>query len=78
MIYQLRSKQIPPRFITEGLADVPDEEYRNIMRSVAQTKWESYSAGEDVSKRRSKLSTFLASRGYESPEIQAMVSQFGE
>ena len=78
VVYQLRSKQIPPRFITEGLADVPDEEYREIMRSVAQSKWDSYSGGEDVSKRRSKLSTFLASRGYESPEIQALVREFGQ
>ena len=54
------------------------EEYRDIMRSVAQAKWESYSGGEDVSKRRSKLSTFLASRGYESPEIQALVREFGQ
>ena len=77
VVYQLRSKQIPPRFITEGLADVSDEEYREIMHSVAQAKWDTYDVNEDLTKRRSKLSTFLASRGYESPEIQALVNEFG-
>ena len=60
VVYQLRSKQVPPKFITEALAEIPDEEYRN-------------SATEPTPKRRSKLVTFLASRGFESPEIQAML-----
>jgi regulatory protein len=75
VIYQLRSKQVPPKFITEALADVPDEEYRNIMLDVAQTKCDTYSPSDPAAKRRSKLVTFLASRGFESPEIQAMLSE---
>ncbi len=75
VIYQLRSKQVPPKFITEALADVPDEEYRNIMLDVAQTKWDTYSPSDPAAKRRSKLVTFLASRGFESPEIQSMLAE---
>ena len=75
VIYQLRSKQLPPKFITEALAEITDEEYRNILLDVANTKWASYSASEATAKRRSKLATFLASRGYESPEIQAMIAE---
>ena len=66
---------MPPKFITEALADVPDEEYSNIMLDVAQTKWNTYSPSDPAAKRRSKLVTFLASRGFESPEIQAMLSE---
>jgi len=74
VIYQLRSKQVPPKFITEALAEIPDEEYRNILLDVARTKWETYAPTEPTAKRRAKLVTFLASRGYESPEIQAMIA----
>ncbi len=76
VVYQLRSKQIPPKFITEALNDIPDEEYRDIMRSVADTKWTTYDESEDLSKRKAKLNTFLASRGYESPEIQALLAEY--
>ena len=55
--------------------DVSSEEYRNILLDVAETKWTSYTPTEPIAKRRSKLATFLASRGYESPEIQAMLSE---
>ena len=75
VIYQLRSKQVPPKFITEALAEITDDEYRNILLDVANTKWISYSPTEPAAKRRSKLATFLASRGYESPEIQAMIAE---
>ena len=75
VIYQLRSKQVPPKFITEALAEIPDEEYRNILIDVAKTKWDTYPGTETYSKWRSKLITFLASRGYESPEIQAMIAE---
>ncbi len=77
VVYQLRSKQIPPKFITEALNEISDEEYRNIMRSVAEMKWVTYDEGEDLSKRKAKLNTFLASRGYESPEIQALLLEYG-
>lgn len=74
VVYQLRSKQVPPKFITEALAEIPDEEYRNILLDVANMKWNSYDTSETTTKRRSKLVTFLASRGFESPEIQAMLA----
>ena len=75
VIYQLRTKQIPPKFITEAIAEVSDEEYHSIMLEVAETKWSSYDAAEEGSKRRSKLVTFLASRGYESTEIQNLLHE---
>lgn len=75
VIYQLRSKQVPPKFITEALAEIPEEEYRNILLDVAKTKWDTYPATESNAKRRSKLVTFLASRGYESPVIQSMIEE---
>jgi regulatory protein len=75
VIYQLRSKQVPPKFITEALGEIPDDEYRNILRDVANTKWQTYDPNETKAKRRSKLVTFLASRGYESPEIQTMLAE---
>jgi SOS response regulatory protein OraA/RecX len=75
VIYQLRSKQVPPKFITEALGEIPDDEYRNILLDVANTKWQTYDPNETKAKRRSKLVTFLASRGYESPEIQTMLAE---
>ena len=78
VIYQLRSKQIPPKFITDALLDIPDEEYRGILRSVADEKWATYDPKETLTRKRSKLSTFLASRGFESPEIQNLLLSYTE
>ena len=78
VIYQLRSKQVPPKFITEALQEIPDEEYRGIMRQVADEKWATYNADEPLGKRRAKLSTFLASRGFEAPEIQTILHAYAE
>lgn len=75
VVYQLRSKQVPPKFITEALAEITDEEYRGILLGVAQTKWDTYNPADTNAKKRSKLVTFLASRGYESPEIQSMLNE---
>lgn len=78
VIYQLRSKQIPPKFITEGMTAVGEEEYRAILQSVAEQKWSTYNAGEDLARKKAKLNTFLSSRGYEMQEIQGVLQQFGE
>ena len=75
VVYQLRSKQVPPKFITEALADVTDEEYRGILLDVATTKWKTYDETDTMAKRRSRLITFLASRGYENPEVQQMLNE---
>lgn len=78
VIYQLRSKQIPPKFITEGMTAVGEEEYRAILQGVAEQKWSTYNAGEDLARKKAKLNTFLSSRGYEMQEIQGVLQQFGE
>lgn len=76
VIYQLRSKQIPPKFITDALLEIPDEEYRDIMRHVADEKWSTYDVADPLAKRKSKLTTFLASRGFEAPEIQNLLTLY--
>ena len=78
VIYQLRSKQIPPKFITDALLEIPDDEYRDIMRHVADEKWATYSHSDPLTKRKSKLNTFLASRGFEAPEIQKLLQVYSE
>ncbi len=77
VIYQLRAKQVPPKYITEALTDVTDEEYRSILRTVADDKWATYDPDEPLVKRKAKLSTFLASRGYESEVILELLPQMG-
>lgn len=78
VIYQLRSKQIPPKMITEALGEIPIEEYRAILHQVADEKWSSYSPADTLSKRKSKLNTFLASRGFESEEVAIQLASITE
>lgn len=73
VVYQLRTKQVPPKYITEALSEIPEDEYRRILLDVANTKWKTYDDSEPNAKRRSKLITFLASRGYEAAEIQIVI-----
>ena len=78
VVYQLRSKQIPPKFITDALLEIPDDEYRGILRHVADEKWSTYDPAEPIAKRKSKLTTFLSSRGFEAPEIQTLLKVYDE
>ncbi|MBQ0015717.1 MAG: regulatory protein RecX [Bacteroidales bacterium] len=62
--YQLRINGIDSAVAREVVQEVmTDEEYVEIMRRVADTKWASLRV--DVATRRVKVISFLVSRGYE-------------
>lgn len=66
--YQLRTKRISNELIAEGLGVISDEQYQEILLSVAQSKWKTYSPGDVRNKER--LMAFLVSRGYEMEFVQ--------
>lgn len=62
--YQLRSKGIERDVIAEAMANVDDDEYEAILRGVAERKLESLKGTPFAV--RTKLMSFLMSRGFES------------
>ena len=63
--YQLKHKQIPERIITESLEQINDQEYKEILQDLLQSKLRSLK-DEDKYQLKTKLYRFAQSRGFES------------
>lgn len=63
--YHLKQKQIPEKIIQEAMEQIPEEEYRQILLELIQSKQKSLK-DEDKYQLKSKLYRFAQSRGYES------------
>lgn len=61
----LQQKQVPELFILEGLSEIDQDEYINILRDVISKKSKELKE-KDFSRKMKKLSTFATSRGFES------------
>ena len=68
----LRLLHVDKEVRTNALQQLPDEEYLEILRSVAQSKLSSIKARNDY-ERRGKLIRFLLSRGFEMDLIRDIV-----
>lgn len=66
--YQLYAKHISKSLVAEGLDLVPDDQYQEILFSLASHKLSSLPAGDP--RNRERLTAFLLSRGYEMEFIQ--------
>lgn len=68
---ELRNKGVEPDLILEVLADLPEDDYTERLREIAEKKWESLrKKDEDLRKSREKLRGFLMRKGYTWDEIE--------
>ena len=65
----LRQKGLPDRDIRQALDELPEDEYRSILRSTLQQKLRSLPEGEDDFTCRGKLLRFATGRGFTMDEI---------
>ena len=70
MAYHLRSKQLPKPVIESAIQSIDEVLYSSVLRDLAENKWELLKGEEDLFKRKGKLVSFLASKGFEMEEIQ--------
>lgn len=68
VLYQLRSKHISKEAIEEGMAQVDDATYSQILADESSKKFHEL-GGEMTVEVRRKMLSFLSSRGYSSAEI---------
>lgn len=61
----LQQKRVPELFILEGLGEIDQDEYINILRDLISKKSKELKV-TDFSKKMKKLATFAISRGFES------------
>jgi regulatory protein len=74
--YMLRNKRIDNRIIANALQEIDSTQYTETLRSLAESKMRTLHDSDPV-KLRSKLSSFLASHGFEMSEIQTVVQNIG-
>lgn len=69
----LRLKGLSDGDIRQALDELPEDEYRSILRNILQQKLRSLSADEDDYTRRGKLIRFATGRGFTMDEILDML-----
>ncbi|MCR5424407.1 MAG: RecX family transcriptional regulator [Bacteroidales bacterium] len=73
MAYHLRAKQLPKPVIETAIEGLDEVLYSSVLRELAEGKWEQLKGEENPMKRKGKLVTFLASKGFEMDEIQETI-----
>ncbi len=73
----LRQKHIPGDVIAKGIKVIDEEQYREVLKGVAETKWATYT-DDDEEKNMNRLTAFLLSRGYEIEIIKEITKDFIE
>ena len=73
--YMLRGKRIDNKIIATALQEIDKEQYRETLKSLAESKLETL-VESDPYKRKAKLISFLASHGFETNEIQEAIADF--
>lgn len=77
MSYQLRLKRIDSNVIEEALNNIDPEQYAEALMQLAQSKLHTLSE-PDPRKRDAKLSSYLASHGFEADMIHEVVNNLKE
>ena len=70
----LKKKHLPEHLITQALQSLDDEQYREIMRRVAEKKWKLLGR-KSGPRTREKLFAFLFQRGFEKDLIYRLVGE---
>lgn len=75
VLYQLRLKHLPRAAVESGMAAVSEEDYLEVLTDVAQKKFNELQRHTDTpSILRQKLTAFLLSRGFNSSEINQVIT----
>jgi regulatory protein len=72
----LLSKKIPDSFIYNALQQIDNEEYMNIARKLFISKLNTLDKQENMMKKKQKLYSFLANKGYETEIIFTLLEEY--
>jgi regulatory protein len=73
---ELRSHRISSDHIVQGLDYIDDRAYNQLIDELIETKWERLHSERNLLKRKSKVSNFLAGKGFESYLIMERLNEF--
>lgn len=72
--YQLKMKRIDDHIIEEGLLELDEKEYREVLQKLVDNKWKTTHEADEFVKR-GKITASLQSRGFEAYEIRNALDQ---
>ncbi len=70
IVYELKSRGISPRCITEAMDEIGAEEYALTLKELALKKEAALSSEKDPFLRRKKITTYLLGKGYDPEDIR--------
>ncbi|GAB4093302.1 regulatory protein RecX [Flaviaesturariibacter terrae] len=72
ILYELKQKRVSDYCIRQAMKEIPEDDYQNTLRKVAEKKWESLK-GEQYLVRQKKTQDYLIQKGYEYELVTAIV-----
>lgn len=75
--YELKQKQVSEYCIKTGLKEIAENDYRKTLQKLASAKWKTLKAEKNVFLKKSKISTYLLQKGYESNLINEILLTLG-
>jgi regulatory protein len=73
IIYELKQKKVSPYNIKEALAEIDEEEYKRVLKKLAEAKWNSLKKDQHII-RHSKTQQYLLQKGYEPYLVKEAIS----
>ena len=71
--YELKQKHISEFCIKKGLKEIDENEYRKALQKLAAAKWKTLKSEKNIFIRKSKTTSYLMKKGYESNLIHEIL-----
>jgi regulatory protein len=72
--YELKQKRVSAYNIKEALEEIDEDEYRKVLKKLAETKWKSLTNDQHIV-RQSKTQQHLLQKGYEPNLVKAIITE---
>ena len=73
--HELKQKQVSPYCIKKALQEIPDSDYEQTLRKLAEKKWASLGGEDSLLVKKKKLRDYLLHKGYEYPLIEQVLQE---
>ena len=74
IMHELKQKHISEYCIKRGLKEIDENDYRKTLQKLAAAKWETLKGEKNIFIKKSKTTTYLLQKGYESSLIYEILA----
>jgi len=75
---ELRQKKISEHCMQKGFEEIKEEEYKDVLRELAEAYWQKLRGEKNVWVKRKKTGSYLLQKGYEPELINGLLKELAE